>query len=214
MNSNQTKTIALGSGFVLLNIILIWLFSLTSIPQLSALLFNYLIVGVLVFGGILTLGTWLANMGIREDKPGLAVFGASLLQLGYGAFGSMVLVFLPQAQWNLALLITAFVTTLIAAIAGGIVYGTGKNFKKWGRYSSYGFMGVLALSIIGTFAAPLVIFIFFLALASFFMYLVYEIWRLKTHPKNILLNALGLYSAFMGVFIHILQIVVRMMGRD
>ncbi|MFB6217400.1 MAG: hypothetical protein ABEJ72_10640, partial [Candidatus Aenigmatarchaeota archaeon] len=91
-----------------------------------------------------------------------------------------------------------------------LVYLTGHDFSSWNRYANYLFMGVLLFALVGTFAGPLGIIAFALALLGFIVYLVYEIWNLRQRPSNVLLNGVGIYVAVMGVFVEILRLVVAM----
>jgi len=210
LESKDTKSIAIGSALVAVNIALIWLFAQTFIPALVAALFQYLIVGVIVFGAILTGGTWLSAKGIREDNTKLAWFGVTLLMACYGAFGSLALSFVESAGQGFVLGVTAAVTVVIASLCAGYVYGTKKNFSKFRNYATYCFLGVLLFAFVGTFVGALAIIGFALATTGFLLYLIYEIWAIRTSPQKVMLNGIGIYSAFMGVFVHVLRIVVEM----
>ncbi|MDY6769234.1 MAG: hypothetical protein SVW02_03960, partial [Candidatus Nanohaloarchaea archaeon] len=78
------------------------------------------------------------------------------------------------------------------------------------RYATYLFLGVLLTAFIGTFTPAVALLAFILALLGFLFLLVYEIWETRTAPENVLRNGIGIYNAFMGVFVHILRIVVEM----
>jgi hypothetical protein len=101
---------------------------------------------------------------------------------------------------------------LLAVICGTIAYSSDKDFRGWQRYASYTFLSALVVGLIGTFIPFFAIIVFLLTFAGFFMYLVYEIWATKVNYQYVLLNGVGLYSAFMGVFLHILQIILRVLA--
>lgn len=214
LKPSEGTSIAIGSGLLFANIILMWLLTYTPIPSLTLLLFKYLIVGVLAFTGVLWLGNWLATRGIASGQNGLAIAGVSILQIAYGAFGSSVLIVFAKNTWIAGLVITAGITAAITAIVALFVFMSNKNFSQWGKYASYVFMAAIVSALIGTFVTTFFYaFTFFLVVTGFFIYLVYEIWSLKAHPKNILLNAFGLYVAVMGIFLHILQIVMSFLSQ-
>lgn len=214
IQSNELKSLGLSSGLVLFNIALMAVLALTPARQFTNLAFSIPIVGVLVFGALITGGVYLAKQGIRNNNIGQAYGGTGILQAAYAVFGAGIIGFLPQSAFAPVLGITAVVTTVIAFLSGLLVYGTDHDFRNWGKYSSYMFLGVLGFAFIGSFSPTLVAVAFVLALAGFITYLVYEIWEMRQSPQNVYLNAIGIYVAFMGVFVQILQIVVEMYLRE
>jgi hypothetical protein len=116
----------------------------------------------------------------------------------------------PQTQL-VALAITGVITTVIAVLSGLLVFGTNHDFSNWGRYANYIFLGVLGVSLVGSFSPALTILAFGLALIGFIVYLIHEIYITKTRPNTPFLNGIGLYTAYMGVFVEILQLVVSML---
>ena len=212
----QLKSLGIAAGLILLNIAVMWIFSFTPLSALNSMLFGtFFLLGVIVYGAMLTGGVWLAKRGIRHQNTGLAVGGTSLIQIAYGMFGAGILtMLLTPALQGVALVITGVVTTVIAVLSGLLVYGTGHDFSNWGRYANYIFLGVLGVSFIGSFSGPLTIVAFFLALIGFIVYLIHQIYMTKTRPETPFLNGIGLYTAFMGVFVEILQLVVRMLMEE
>lgn len=213
MEINEIKSIGISAFLVALNIGLMMVFSLTALASIVGIAFRYPIVGILVYGAMLTIGTAMAKKGVRKSNFGMAIGGASLLQFAYGTFGAGILAFLSIGAQATVLGITAAVTTIIAIAAGLLVYGTGKDFSSWRKYASYLFLGVIGFGFIGTAVPGLIIIAFVLALLGFLVYLVYEIWDMKRSPENVYLNGIGIYVAFMGVFVHILRIVIELMAR-
>ncbi|MFB6180465.1 MAG: Bax inhibitor-1 family protein [Candidatus Nanohalobium sp.] len=214
MNSEELKSIGVSTGLILLNIALMAVIAVTPLSQITNLLFKVPIIGMVVFGAGLMAGRWLAKKGMKQDRKTLAVTGAGLLQFTYGVFGGGILSLVPVSIFPIALGITAVVTTSIAVGAALLVYGTGRNFRSWGKYSNYLFMGAFGTGLIGSAFAPLLILTFILVLIGFIVYLVYEIWRMKQRPGRLIMNGIGIYIAYMGVFVEILQIVISMLAEE
>lgn len=212
----QLKSLGIATGLIVLNIALMWVFAFTPLSALNNLLFDtFFLLGVIVYGAMLTGGLWLAKRGIRDQNTNLAVAGTALVQVAYGLFGAGILsiVLSPQTQ-AIALAITGVVTTLIAVLAGLLVFGTSHDFSSWGKYANYIFLGVLGISFIGSFSGPFVLLAFVLALIGFIVYLIHQIYMTKTRPNTPYLNGIGLYTAYMGVFVEILQLVIRMLADE
>lgn len=212
LDGNELKSIGLSTGLILLNVGLMGVIAYTPVAGLLDIMFSYAIVGIIFFGVLLTGGNYLAERGIKRDDLGLSLMGAGILQFAYGSFGGGLIAGLePQVQ-GVALGITAVVTTLIAVFAGAVVYGTNRDFSSWGSYASYLFLGVLGFGFLGTLIPQLLILAFICALLGFIVYLVHEIWEMRSRPKKVYLNAVGIYVAYMGVFIQVLQIVLRLLS--
>ncbi|MDY6768593.1 MAG: hypothetical protein SVW02_00595 [Candidatus Nanohaloarchaea archaeon] len=207
---NKWKSIGVSTGLILLNVAVMGVIGVTPIADLVLALFSTLIVGVLVYGAILTGGTYLAQRGVENDDMTVAGIGVALLQVGYGSFGGALLSLAPASLFLPILATTAAVTGVIAAGAAGLVYGTGRDFSGFRRYATYCFLGVLLFALIGTFTPALAVIAFLLALTGFLLLLVHEIWQTRTRPDRVLMNGIGIYNAFMGVFVHILRIVAEM----
>lgn len=214
MNSEELKSIGLSAGLVLLNIIIMAVVAVTPLSQLTNILFSVAIIGMVVFGAGLMLGRWLAKKGIKQDNTGLAVAGTAVLEITYGIFGGGILALVSTSLFPIALGITAVITTAIAVGASLLVYGTGRNFRSWGKYSNYLFMGALGTGLIGSVFPPLLLLTFVLVLIGFIVYLVFEIWRMKQRPGRVVMNGIGIYIAYMGVFVEILQIVISMLAEE
>ncbi|MFB6175144.1 MAG: Bax inhibitor-1 family protein [Candidatus Nanohalobium sp.] len=212
MNSNELKSIALSTGLILLNIAVMAVVAVTPLAGITGLLFTVPIIGMIIFGAGLALGRSLAKKGMKQDHTGLAGLGLTLLQLTYGVFGGGILSFVPPRFFPIVLGITAVVTTVIAVAAALLVYGTSRSFRKWGKYSNYLFISAFVTGLIGSALTPLLLLTFILVLAGFLVYLVYELWRMKKRPGRVIMNAIGIYIAYMGVFVEILQIIIEMLG--
>lgn len=206
----QLKSLGIATGLILLNVALIWVLAFTPLAGVNDLLFGtFFLLGVIVYGVMLTLGTLVAKHGVRREDTSLAVIGTLIVQFAYGMFGAGILGILPASLQAVALGATAVITTSIAILAGLVVFGTDHDFSSWGKYANYLFLGVLGVSLVGSFSPSFIALAFLLALTGFIVYLVYEIYQTKVRPGKPFLNAIGLYVAYTGVFVEILQIVVR-----
>lgn len=214
MNSDELKSIGLSTGLVLVNVALMAVIAVTPLSQITNLLFGVPIIGMVVFGAGLMAGRWLAKKGMKQDNTGLAVAGTGLLEITYGVFGGGILALISTSLFPIALGLTAVITTAIAAGAALLVYVTGRNFRSWGKYSNYLFMGAFGTGLIGSAFPPLLLVTFILVLIGFIVYLVYEIWRMKQRPGRVVMNGIGIYIAYMGVFVEILQIVISMLAEE
>lgn len=212
LNRNALESIGISSGLIFGNIALMLVLAYTPVAGLLDFVFQWAIVGILFFGALLTIGNSLASSGIEKDDTGLATAGMGLLQFAYGAFGAGLLAGLSLDFQLAAVGITAVATTIIAVLAGLYVFWTDRDLGKFQRYAAYSFGGVLLTGLVGTFFPPLLLGSFLLALLGFMFYLVYEIYQIKTRPSRVYLNAVGIYVAFMGVFIQILQIILRLLS--
>lgn len=215
MNSNELKSIGLSAGLILANVLLMAVIALTPLSKITELLFSVPIIGMVIFGAGLMLGRHIAKTGLKRSDTKLTVIGAAILEITYGVFGGGILALVSAGAFPLVLGITAVVTTGIAVLAALLVYMTGRNFRSWGRYSNYLFMGAFGTGLLGSIGgalSPLLILTFILVLIGFIVYLVYEIWRMKQKPGRVIMNGIGIYIAYMGVFVEILQIVISMLA--
>lgn len=212
----QLKSLGIATALIILNIALMWIFAFTPLSALNNILFDtFFFLGVIVYGAMLTGGLWLAKKGIRNKNNSQAIGGTALIQIAYGLFGAGILsMVLAPATQAIALAITGVITTLIAIFSGLLVFGTSHDFSSWGKYANYIFLGVLGISFVGSFSGPFIIIAFFLALIGFIVYLIHQIYVTKTRPNTPFLNGIGLYTAYMGVFVEILQLVVRMLADE
>ncbi|MCJ7479113.1 MAG: hypothetical protein MUP63_02945 [Candidatus Nanohaloarchaeota archaeon QJJ-7] len=207
---NEWKSIGISTALILFNVALMGIMGTTMIADWVLHLFSTLIIGVIIYGILLSGGTYLAERGIRDENLGMAAIGVALLQIGYGSFGAAMLGYAPTNLFIPILAVTAFVTGIIAVAAAALVYGTKRDFSSFRRYSTYLFLGVLLTAFVGTFTPVVAGIAFILALLGFLTLLVYEIWETRKSPEKVLLNGIGIYNAFMGVFVHILRIVAEM----
>ncbi|AWB28051.1 hypothetical protein [Halococcoides cellulosivorans] len=215
------RIVGIASALVVFNILLMWLVSFTPIaPLVTPLLFaNYFVtIGffVVTVGG----GFWIANLGLERGSGILTGAGVTLTQAGYGLFGAAILAIAGSqlglsASMRLAGIgIAALITAAITAVVTVIVFSTDHSFERWQTYAFGGFIGGMALGAVGYFVNPMLIalagVIFFLA---FVCDLTYEIWAVREdYHASDLRSAIGIYVAVMGVFIHVLQWVLRILA--
>ena len=213
MRRDQIKSLGISTALILLNIAVMWGLSFTVFSTFNDLLFGeFFLLGVVVYGALLSGGVWLARKGIRSDDVGKAAIGTVLIQAGYGIFGAGIIGSLSAEFQAVVLGVTAAVTAALSIGAGLLVFGTDHDFSKWGRYANYLFLGVLGVSIVGSFSPMFIGIAFVMALLGFILYLVHEVYQVKIKPGRPVLNAIGLYTAFMGVFVQILQIIVELLA--
>lgn len=211
----EIKSLGVATGLIILNIAVMWIFAFTPLATINNLLFDtFFLLGVIVYGLLLTGGLYIAKKGIRSENTTLAISGTGLIQLAYGIFGAGILGLVAPSIQGLAIAITGVISVIIAILAGLLVYGTGHDFSSWGRYANYIFLGVMGFSLIGSFSPTVIIVAFTLALIGFIVYLIHEIYMVKTRPGKPFLNGIGVYTAFMGVFVEILQIVIHLLAEE
>lgn len=211
----ELKSLGVATGLIILNIAVMWIFAFTPLATINNLLFDtFFLLGVIVYGLLLTAGLYIAKKGIRSENTTLAISGTGLIQLAYGIFGAGILGLVAPSIQGLAIAITGVISVIIAILAGLLVYGTGHDFSSWGKYANYIFLGVMGFSLIGSFSPTVIIVAFTLALIGFIVYLIHEIYMVKTRPGKPFLNGIGVYTAFMGVFVEILQIVIHLLARE
>ncbi|MFP4038483.1 MAG: Bax inhibitor-1 family protein [Candidatus Nanohaloarchaea archaeon] len=206
---HRIKTIGIASGLIALNVALMSGIAFSPIASITGLVFEHLIIGVLFFGAFLTAGVWIAKSGIRNNDKTRTGLGAGILQAAYGIFGGGILSLAPPSLMPIVILSTFAATLTISVLSAALVYFTGRDFSRWGIYSTYLFLGVIGLSLFGTFLPGFGVIAFFLALAGFTTYLIHEIYILREQEASALMNGLGIYIAFMGVFVQVLQMVLR-----
>ncbi|MFB6162298.1 MAG: hypothetical protein ABEJ86_02510 [Halococcoides sp.] len=219
VDRNITRIVAIGTALVAFNIALMWLLSLTPVAPLASGLFLNYFVTIGFFAVTVGGGFWLANAGLESENGLLTGAGVSLTQAGYGLFGAAIL--WKASQWGLSsslrltgVAIAAVITAAITAVVTVVVFSIDHSFERWQTYAFGGFIGGFALGAIGFFVNPILMALagvtFFLA---FVCDLTYEIWAVREdHHASDLRSAIGIYVAVMGVFIHVLQWVLRILA--
>lgn len=182
------------------------------------------ILGVAVMGGLLMAGQYFAKSGFQSDQLSKASMGCLVSMFAYGAFGAAVYQIYNHQYVFEATVISFVITALISLIAGLYVYKSGKNFSSWeaksGGFFVAGIVSILIGSVVEfagiTLLTGLLIGVgFILFLVGFTVLLVYEIWQVLSVNNNPVKNGFGLYIAFTGVYVHVLQIVLSYLaGQD
>ena len=88
------------------------------------------------------------------------------------------------------------------------------DFDHYGKIATGAFLVGLVAILAGSFI-PIVLLVGFVAIFLGFVFrLGYEMWEIReNHGLNTAMQAIGLYVAVAGVFVHILQLVVRALAR-
>ncbi len=195
------------------NILLMYLVAETPLAAVNEALFSVPILGLLVYGAALTGGNILAERGIEQGATLMMGLGVGLLQGAYALFGGGILAALNPGARELAVAVTILGTVALTAGLAGYVYLRDRNFSHWARWSLGAFAVGAGFVLVGTFLDVILILGFACIFAGFLLRLGYEIWHVRASydPDRSLIHALGIYVAFTGVFVHILQIVARIM---
>lgn len=204
-----------AAALIAVNIVLMYLVAMTPLAALSRLAFSAPIIGLLVFGAALTAGNHLAERGLENGEMAMAFGGTALLEVTYGVLGGGILAAIAQSSRLLALGATLVITVAMTTGIAAYVYIRGGTYDHWNTWSLGAFVIGAVLVLVGTFVTPVLLGGFLFIFAGFTLRLGYEIWKVRDRysPDRALVHALGIYVAFTGVFIHVLQIVVRMFAR-
>ncbi len=210
LSGREAQVIGGASLLMAINVMLMYLIVLTPLQQVNEFLFAIPIVGVLVYGAAIMGGEIVAERGVKGGDMGIAFVGMVILQLAFGIFGAGVLRFVPREIHLEVLGVTAIVTALMTAVIAGYVYARSTTFEHWGRYSTYSFLGGVGAILVGTFVQPVLVVGFVLIFLGFLLRLGYEIWEVRDkRDASIGLQTIGVYIAVAGVFVHVLQLVMR-----
>lgn len=215
LSGREWKAIGGGAALMTLNVLLMYVFVASPLAAVNELLFSIRIVGVLIYGAAIYAGESLAEKGVEAGNVGLALGGVAILQLAFGTFGAGILAFAGAGAQLTVLGITAVIVAIMTAGIGTYVYARSIDFDHYSTWSTYAFLGGLGAVLLGSFVAPVLLLLgFVLIFAGFIFRLGWEIWRIRdARVDAVSLQAIGLYVAVAGVFVHVLQIVVRMVGR-
>lgn len=215
LSTREWKVVFIATALMVLNVVLMALLATTPLAAINDALFAAPILGVLVYGAALFVGEWVAERGVMNGNGPLALVGLAILQGAFGTFGAGVLSFAPPELRVPALAITAAVTGGLTLLLALYVYARSKSFDRWSTYSTGSFLLGIGAIALGTFVEPLLLLAgFVLILAGFLFRLGWEIWRVRERRDlPAALAGIGVYIAAMGVFVHVLQIVLRLLAR-
>lgn len=205
---------AIGTGAVLqlLTVLLMVLLADTAVAEAVLGLFQTPILGVIVLGAGLSVGRYVGMRGFGDGNLAVAAVGAGVSVLTYGVFGGAILTPYAPAAYVPAIAVAGAITVAIAAVAGAYVYSTDADLSHWAKYSTGLFLVGLLGAGVGTFVQPVLLVAFLCFLLGFLADLVYEIYRTSNRERTPLANGFGLYIAFAGVFVHVLQLVLAMLA--
>lgn len=209
LSSDLAKSIAVACLLLGGNILLMVYLTDTVLSEVALLLFKYAIVGVIVFGILLTAGRELSLRGLDRDNNIMAFVGTAILLGTYGVFGAMILSRFPKEIWSTSINVTLIVVLIITAIATIYVTRTDRDLSHLVKYSSFAFIAGILAAFIGTFITPVLLIAFVLFIIGFLIDLVWEIWMATNKNRSPVANGVAIYVAMAGLFVHILQIVLE-----
>jgi hypothetical protein len=213
LSTREWGVIGGATGLMLLNVFVMYAMAATPLARINRIVFSIGIVGALLYGALITGGQMLAERGFENNSMGMAMAGVVVLELAFGAFGGGVLSFLSESVRIPALAITGAVVVVMTAAIGTYVYvRSGTQFDHYGRWATYAFLAGLGAILVATFV-PLVGIVGFVCIfVGFLLRLGYEMWEIRESRGRPAMQSVGLYVAVAGVFVHVLQIVVRMLA--
>lgn len=216
LTGKEWKIVGNATALMALNVLLMYVFAATPLAAVNTYLFAYPIVGVLVYGAAIVGGELIAERGVEAGNVGLALAGVALLQGAFGIFGAGVLSFVPPAAQPTVLGITAVVVAGMILVIGTYVYARSTTFEHYSTWANYAFFAGIGAILIGTFILEVLLLLGFLCIfLGFMLRLGWEIWRIRdSRVQLVSLQAIGLYIAVAGVFVHALQIVIRMVAEQ
>ena len=213
LSTREWGVVGGATGLMLLNVLVMYVAAATPVAAVNRIVFSIPIVGALIYGALITGGQMIAERGFENDSMGLAMAGVVVLELAFGAFGGGVLSFLSEGVRITALAITGAIVVAMTALIGTYVYlRSGTQFDHYGRWATYAFLGGLGALLLATFVPAVGVAAFALIFVGFLLRLGYEMWQVREGRGRPAMQSVGLYVAVAGVFVHVLQIVVRMLA--
>ncbi|ADD04890.1 uncharacterized protein Nmag_1311 [Natrialba magadii ATCC 43099] len=213
LSSREARVIGGASVLMGINVVLMYVFA--QMPQLAEIN-NYLfgaapILGVIIYGAAIMGGELIAERGVTGGDMGIAFVGMLILQLAFGIFGAGVLSRAPQVLQVEILALTAVVVAVMTALISGYIYARSATFEHWGRFANFSFIGGVLVILVGSFVLPELLLVgFVLIFLGFLLRLGYEIWQVRDNrDASATLQTIGVYIAVAGVFVHVLQLVLR-----
>ncbi|TYT61095.1 hypothetical protein [Natrialba swarupiae] len=211
LSSREVQVIGGASALMTITVALMYVFAMTPLAVVNDYLFAAPILGVIVYGAAIMGGELIAERGVKGGDMGIAFIGMVVLQLAFGIFGAGIISFAPADARVTILGITAVVTAIVTAIITGYVYARSSTFEHWGRFANFAFLGGVVVIAIGTFVLPVLLLVGFVFIfLGFLLRLGYEIWQVRDkRDASTALQTIGVYIAVAGVFVHVLQLVMR-----
>ncbi|QCS41371.1 hypothetical protein [Natrinema versiforme] len=210
LSSREARVIGGASVLMALNVVVMYGLVSTPLSNVNDYLFRFPIIGAIAYGAAIMAGQLVAERGVEGGDTGIAFVGMVILQLAFGIFGAGVLRFAPRESQLPILAVTAVVVAVLTAVIAAYVYARSKSFEHWGSYANYAFIGGLVAILLGTFYAPVLLLGFVLVFLGFLLRLGWEIWKVRDQrTESVALQTIGVYIAVAGVFVHVLQLVMR-----
>ncbi|MDF9744651.1 hypothetical protein [Natrinema salsiterrestre] len=210
LSSREAQVIGGASALMAVNVLLMYVLVVTPLASVNDYLFSFPIIGAIAYGAAIMAGQLVAERGVEGGDMGIAFVGMVILQLAFGIFGAGVLRFAPRESQLTILAVTAIVVALVTAVISAYVYARSKTFEHWGSYANYAFIGGVVAILIGTFVPPVLLAGFVLIFLGFLLRLGWEIWKVRDRrSESVALQTIGVYIAVAGVFVHVLQLVMR-----
>ncbi|WP_302083248.1 hypothetical protein [Salinibaculum rarum] len=174
--------------------------------------------GLAVFSAGIIGGRYLSHKGFRGESLSLGFGGVLILQATYGIFGAGILSQFAAGIHLPAIAITAGIVLGIAAIITAAEYSQSLH-PPWEKYMIYAGGIALVAYILGNAITGITALGGFLILAAIPLMALAFLFDYGTELRNIrsrryssTLNAIGVYVALAGAFVHILQLVLEAMG--
>jgi len=213
LSTREWGVIGGATGLMALNVLVMYIMAATPLARVNQIVFSIPLVGALVYGALIMGGELLAERGFETDSMPTALAGVVILELAFGAFGGGILSFLSEGARVPALMITGVVVVAMTALIGSYVYlRSGTQFDHYGRWASYAFLGGLGALLLGSFVPIVLAAAFVLIFGGFLLRLGHEMWQVRESRGRPAMQSVGLYVAVDGVFVHVLQIVIRMLA--
>ncbi|WP_408957136.1 hypothetical protein [Natrinema sp. 74] len=210
LSSRDARVIGGASVLMAINVVVMYALAVTPLAAVNDYLFSVPIIGAVVYGAAIMAGQLVAERGVQGGDTGIAFVGMVILQLAFGIFGAGVLAFAPRAAQLTILVVTAVVVAVLTAAIAAYVYARSTTFEHWGSYANYAFIGGLVAILIGTFVPLALVVGFVLIFLGFLLRLGWEIWKVRDQrTASVALQTIGVYIAVAGVFVHVLQLVLR-----
>lgn len=205
--------ISVATVLMVVTIALMFLTANTVIAEAILWLYNvFWFLGVIVMSAFLSAGWYIGLKGIDADNMGLASLGVGLSIVAYGGFGGAILSMYEASLWFGAVLVTSAITVGITILLSAYVFSGERDMSNWMGYSGGLFLVAIVLSLVASFFPPLMIVVLLMVLVAFTLELGFEIWYCSRGGRTPLANGFAIYFAFAGVFVHILQLVLRAMA--
>lgn len=202
-----------GGSLMLATILGMLIVADTALAQFGNALWKFPLLGLLVFGVLLSAGRRYGLRGLGEANYKMALGGCLLSVFTYAWFGGLVLSPYAASLYRPAIVITGAITLVITMLATGLVFSTDRSFEGWEAYAGGFFLIGVALMLFAMFVPQLLVVAFPFFLIGWILDLVYEVWMVSNQNRSPLANGLALYIAFAGIFVHAIQLVLRLLER-